>query len=138
MANWGIRAPWACSTGAQAKSDIGQHACVTFHVSHIASSWKGDVFLDEKTDYRQGFAVYLPSGSGVTRAQAQRYMNQDISVTGTITSYRGAPQVMVSDPSQLGVASTWSSWALAGGGLILLVWMHVGWRGKMRVATHNP
>ena len=131
-----VRAPWACSTGAQASSEIGQHTCVTFHVSHIGTSWKGDVFLDEKTDYIQGFAVYVPSGSGVTLAQAQSYANKDVSVTGTITSYRGAPQIMASDPSQLQFASTWGSWVLAGSVLVMLVWIHAGWRTKVR-AEHS-
>lgn len=91
----------------------------------------------QQTDYSQGFAVYVPSGSGLTPAQAQRYDNKDISVTGTITSYRGAPQIMVSDPSQVQLASSWESWVLAGSVLVALVWLHRGARARHPAAPYG-
>jgi len=91
-----------CYGPQQARHEIGQHACVMFHVSRVYTSWDNNTFLDEKSgDYSQGFSVYVPDGSGLHSSTAHQYLNKTITVTGTITEYMGSPQIMVSDPSQI-------------------------------------
>lgn len=133
-----VLAARSCVSGAQSWNEIGQHACVTFRVARVGTSWQGDTFLDERTDYTRGFSVYVPNGSGLSRDQARSYMNKDIAVTGTITSYRGAPQIMVSDPSQVstrgGIGGV-LGWLLVV--LVVLVGMWVLWARGVASIGHR-
>ena len=90
-----------CISVEQSWHEVGHHKCVTFHAGYVYTSWQHNTFIDQTSNYSQGFSVYVPNGSGLSSETAHSYLNKTIDVTGTITSYRGAPQIMVSDPSQI-------------------------------------
>ncbi|HKR81394.1 MAG TPA: hypothetical protein VJR27_00125 [Candidatus Saccharimonadales bacterium] len=95
-----------CINSSQSKNNIGHHACVQFHVAMVFTSGGHNTFIDENgNDYRQGFSAYVPDGSALSSQQAHTYQGKTIKVTGTITSYRGAPQILVSEPSQVKVVN---------------------------------
>lgn len=91
----------SCLTASQSWNYIGKHECVQFKVGYAYTSWKNNTFLDQYSNYRSGFAVYVPDGSGLSSSEARGFLNKTIAVTGTITRYQGAPQIQVSDPSQI-------------------------------------
>jgi hypothetical protein len=95
----------SCISTERAWHEIGRHECVTFNAGYVFTSWQHDTFIDQSSNYSQRFSVYVPNGSGLSSETAHSYLNKSIDVTGTITSYRGAPQIMISDPSQVKIAN---------------------------------
>lgn len=94
-----------CISAEQSWHEVGHHECVEFHPSYIYTSWEHNTFIDQDSNYTHGFSVYVPNGSGLSSDVAHSYQNKTIDVTGTITSYKGAPQIMVSDPSQVRIVN---------------------------------
>ncbi len=93
-----------CISATQARSHIGQHKCIEYKVGYTYTSWRGNTFLDQYQAYRNGFSVYIPDGSGLSSNTARSYLGKTIDVTGTITLYKGEPEIEVADPSQVKLA----------------------------------
>jgi hypothetical protein len=90
-----------CFTGAQAFNEIGQIGCVKYTVGSTYTSERGEMYLDQYSDYTSGFSAWIPAGYSFGPALLTTYANQTIIVSGTITSYEGAPEIVVTDPSQV-------------------------------------
>jgi hypothetical protein len=92
-----------CLTAQEAWSHIGETACVEFTVEGPYQSGKGNVFLNEKKDYKNGFTVYIPSSSlsGFSGNPVSLYGYKTIQVTGLLRMYQGHPEIIVNDPSQI-------------------------------------
>jgi hypothetical protein len=90
-----------CLSASQTWNDIGYSGCVQFTVGYVYTSDSGQNYLDQYSDYSSGFAVWIPSNYSFGADLVSRYDGATIDVTGTISSYDGAPQIEVTDPSQL-------------------------------------
>lgn len=90
-----------CFTAAQAWHEIGHTACVQFTVGSTDVSTAGNAYLDQFSNYKSSFSVWIPSAYAFGSTAVTRYANQIIRVTGVISSYEGAPQIEVTDPSQI-------------------------------------
>ena len=62
------------------------------------------MYLDQYSDYTSGFSVWIPAGNSFGPGLLTTYANQTIRVSGVITSYQGAPEIIVNDPSQIQAA----------------------------------
>lgn len=94
----------SCFTAAQSWREIGSTGCVQFTVGYTYVSSAGNAYLDQYQNYTSGFGVWIPAGSSFGATAASEYANKTIKVTGTISSYDGAPQIEVRDQSQIALA----------------------------------
>ena len=94
----------SCFPAAQAASKEGQNGCIQFMVGYTYTSAKGEMYLDQYSDYTSGFSVWIPSGYSFGPAALSQYANKTIDVTGQITSYNGAPEIEVTSASQIQLA----------------------------------
>jgi len=90
-----------CLTASQSWNEIGQTACVQFTVGSVYTSASGQHYLDQYSDYASGFSVWIPSNYSFGQGLVGQYNGDRVDVTGTITSYDGAQQIEVTDPSQI-------------------------------------
>lgn len=58
-----ISHPTGCISSTEAWNRIGQTECVEYYVGNPFRSGKGNIFLNEKRDYKNGFTVWIPSNS---------------------------------------------------------------------------
>ncbi|HEV2402758.1 MAG TPA: hypothetical protein VGS08_01015 [Candidatus Saccharimonadales bacterium] len=93
-----------CLSVAQARNNIGKTDCVSFTVGYTYVSSEGNSFIDEYRNYSSGFEVWIPSSYSFGPGLTNKYANKTIDVSGTITSYYGAPQIEVTNPSQITLA----------------------------------
>jgi len=90
-----------CFTAAQAWSEIGSTGCVTF-TGYSYISYSGQMYLDQNVnDYANGFSVWIPAGESFGSSILEEYSGVPINVSGTISSYNGAPEIEVTDASQI-------------------------------------
>ena len=101
----GLPATSKCFTASQAWNEIGQSGCVQFNVGYTDVSAAGNEYLDQYANYSTGVEVWIPAGYSFGAGDTTEYANQTIRVTGVITSYEGAPQIEVTSPSQISLAS---------------------------------
>lgn len=94
----------SCIPASQAASQEGQTACVTFTVGYTYTSSKCNAYLDQYSNYSSGFSAWIPDGCGLGSTLISEYANKNINVTGTITSYNGAPEIEVTNASQVQLA----------------------------------
>lgn len=90
-----------CFTAAQAWNEIGVTGCVVFTVGYADVSAAGNVFLDQFSNYSSGFSVWIPAGEPFSVNAANQFAHRTIRVSGTISSYEGAPQIEVLDSNQI-------------------------------------
>jgi hypothetical protein len=93
-------------TAAQAKDHIGEKAtvCGTVASARYADRTNGQpTFLNLDKPYPDAIFTILIWGSdrGKFGQPEIKYANAKVCVTGQISSYRGAPEIIVSDPSQI-------------------------------------
>ncbi len=92
-----------CISSQEAWNQIGQEKCVEYYVASPFRSGKGNVFLNEKRDYKNGFTVWIPSGSvnNFSGDPISMYGYKTIQVTGLIRMYQGHPEIIVNNGSQI-------------------------------------
>jgi hypothetical protein len=93
-----------CITAEQAWNSIGKNTCVEFTVGYTYVSKAGNAYLDQYSDYSKGFEVWIPSNYSFGSDLTSKYANKTIYVSGTIKKYQGAPEIEVTDPSQVQLA----------------------------------
>lgn len=49
----------SCISSQEAYNEIGKNTCVEYYVGYTSTSSRGNVFLDEKSNYTQGFTVTI-------------------------------------------------------------------------------
>jgi hypothetical protein len=91
---------------ADAKDHVGEHATVCGKVvsAHYAKTTKGEpTFLNLDEPYPHQIFTILIWGSDRNKfgTPETRYHDAQVCVTGTITSYKGSPEVVASDPGQI-------------------------------------
>ncbi|WP_457605242.1 hypothetical protein [Nitratifractor sp.] len=90
----------------EAAAHLGEHATVygTVDGGYYAKRTRGrPTFINLDGNYpHQSFTVVIwGRDRHKFHAPEQAYLGQRICVTGTIGSYRGTPQIVVSDPGQI-------------------------------------
>ena len=95
-------------TSAEAKNHIGERATVCGKVvsTHYAARTKGSpTFLNLDEPYPNQVFTALIWGSDRSKFgdPESKYGNKRICVTGLIKDYRGVPEVVVEEPSQISV-----------------------------------
>ena len=94
----------SCLSASDAWKNIGKSGCVNFTVGYTFVSPEGNTYLDQNQNYSTGIQVWIPARYTFGRSLTTQYANKNINVTGTITRYRGAPEIEVTDPSQIQLA----------------------------------
>jgi DNA/RNA endonuclease YhcR with UshA esterase domain len=92
-----------CLTAQETWTHIGETTCVEFTVESPYQSSKGNVFLNEKQNYKTGFTVFIPSASvrNFNGNPVSLYGYKTIRVTGLLRTYQGHPEIIVNSPSQI-------------------------------------
>jgi hypothetical protein len=95
-------------TAAETKDHIGERATVCGKVAsaHYAPGSKGQpTFLDlDKPHPHEVFTILIWGGDREKFGTPEsRYRDTQVCVTGKITSYRGTPEIVVTQPSQIAV-----------------------------------
>jgi hypothetical protein len=93
-------------TASEARDHIGESATVCGKVvsSRYASKTRGaPTFLDLDKPYPSSLFTIVIWGENRAKfgAPEETYRDKSVCVTGNITSYRGSPQIVASDPSQI-------------------------------------
>jgi hypothetical protein len=92
-----------CISAEESWTHIGEETCVEFYVSSPFRSGKGNIFLNERKDYKNGFTVWIPAGS-VGNFQSDpivSYGYKTIQVKGQIRMYQGHPEIIANSPEQI-------------------------------------
>ena len=92
----------------EAKDHIGEHATVCGKVvsSRYATSTRGTpTFLDLDAPYPKNPFTIVIWGENRSKfgTPEEKYRDKDICATGTITSYRGLPEMVLTDPGQISI-----------------------------------
>jgi hypothetical protein len=92
----------ACITAQDSWNNIGQYKCVEYFVGNPFRSSKGNVFLNELSDYKKGFSTVIMAYSASSFGDPiSKYGNKTIRVTGMIQTYEGHPEIMVNNPASI-------------------------------------
>lgn len=93
----------SCYTSQQAYAHIGESGCVTYYVGYPFRSHSGNEFLDEKSDFQDGFTavIFTNNVRNFTQDPLSEYGYKNITVTGLIQSYQGHPEIIVQQESQI-------------------------------------
>jgi DNA/RNA endonuclease YhcR with UshA esterase domain len=95
------QAPATC-TAPEAAKHVGEIATVTDRVDGVHQSGKGNIFLNMGGKYpNQAFTAFIPSGSAAQFSNPQQYEGRTVAVSGKITLYRGKPEIIVTNVSQI-------------------------------------
>jgi hypothetical protein len=93
-----------CYTAAQSWDEIGKTGCVVFTVGSTYTSYSGQHYLNQYSDYSSGFSAWIPAGYSFGASALNEFAGKTIDVSGTISQYGGAPEIAVSSPSQITIA----------------------------------
>lgn len=94
--------PTACISAQDAWNNIGKYKCVEYTVGNPFRSSKGNVFLNEFSDYKKGFtAVIMAYSTSSFGDPISKYGYKTIRVTGLIQTYEGHPEIMVNNPANI-------------------------------------
>jgi hypothetical protein len=93
-------------TAAEAKNHLGEKATVCGNVvsTHYSVRSKGNpIYLNLDEPYpRQIFTILIWGSDRPKFGDPEaKYRDKQVCVTGKITGYRGAPEIVASDPSQI-------------------------------------
>jgi hypothetical protein len=92
----------ATYTAAEAAKHVGEIATITDRVDGVHQSSKGNIFLNMGGKYpNQTFTAFIPTGSAAEFSNPQQYDGRTIAVSGKITLYRGKPEIVVTNVSQI-------------------------------------
>ena len=92
----------ATYTAAEAAKHVGEIATVTDRVDGVHQSSKGNIFLNMGGKYpNQAFTAWIPSASAGQFSNPQQYEGKTVAVSGKIILYRGKPEIIVTNVSQI-------------------------------------
>jgi hypothetical protein len=94
----------AVLTAEQAWKHIGEVRTVRYYVGNPFRSSRGNVFLNEKQDYKTGFTtVIFATIAPVFGDPLQKFGYHTIEVSGLIRMYEGHPEIIVNVPTEIAV-----------------------------------
>jgi len=90
----------------EAKDHVGEYAAVTGRVVKVYASKNGTTFFDYCTKYAGcPFSAVVFSDDLSKFDNVSQYQGQTITIAGSITSYQGTAEIVLSDPSQVSLNS---------------------------------
>jgi uncharacterized protein (UPF0333 family) len=98
-----------CIDFKDAESHIGEIWCVSGVVDNISISTKGNIFLNFCPDYKTcSFRAVIFNSNSSKFSNPEQYQGKTVEISGlikggTISSYQGKPEIIISDSSQLKV-----------------------------------
>lgn len=93
-----------CISADEAASHDDQTVCVEY-LAHAYTSQRGSMYLDKSLSYPYGFSAYIPAGTSFGSDLLSTYDGKTVDVTGKIQDYKGEPEIIVSDASQVVAAN---------------------------------
>ena len=90
-----------CYSAEAAEDYKGENGCVNFNVGYTYESSSGNKFIDQYEDYETGFIVYIPYNSPASKLSLDQFEGKNIKVSGDITDYYGATEIIVTEASQI-------------------------------------
>ena len=91
-----------CIDYTEAPTHIGEHRCVVGRINHVFTSSKGNIFLNFCADYQTcPFVGVIFSSEAYKFPGIQNYKGRVVEITGLITSYKGRPEIILDDPTQI-------------------------------------
>lgn len=89
----------------EAWDHIGEYATVVYRVNNPYRSGKGNIFLNEKQDYRNGFTgvIFANVAHRWSQSPTSLYGGRTVRVTGMIKTYEGHPEIIIESPEQVEV-----------------------------------
>jgi DNA/RNA endonuclease YhcR with UshA esterase domain len=89
-------------TATEAAKHVGEIATITDTVAGVHQSGKGNIFLNMGGKYpNQAFTAFIPTSSAAQFSNPQQYEGKTVAVSGKITLYRGKPEIIVTNVSQI-------------------------------------
>jgi DNA/RNA endonuclease YhcR with UshA esterase domain len=89
-------------TAAEAAKHVGEIATITDRVDGVHQSGKGNIFLNMGGKYpNEAFTAFIPTSSAAPFSNPQQYEGKTVAVSGKITLYRGKPEIVVTNVSQI-------------------------------------
>jgi DNA/RNA endonuclease YhcR with UshA esterase domain len=89
-------------TASEAAKHVGETATITDRVDGVHQSGKGNIFLNMGGKYpNQAFTAFIPSASAGEFSNPQQYDGKTVAVSGKLTLYRGKPEIIVTNVSQI-------------------------------------
>ena len=86
----------------EAKNHVGEYAAVTGRVVKVYASKNGTTFFDYCTKYAGcPFSTVIFSSDLSKFTNISQYQGQTVTIAGSITSYQGTAEIVLSDPSQI-------------------------------------
>jgi len=86
----------------EAPSHIGEYASISGTLIDAYTASSGTVFLDFCKNYKScPFSAVVFAGDAPSFGDLSRYAGKTITLTGTIASYQGVAEMVLTDPSQL-------------------------------------
>jgi len=93
-----------CSPVSEAASLEGTNGCIEFTGYAYTATSSGQMYLDQYASAPYGFSAWIPAGYSFGPGALSEYSGQEIDVTGSIVSYRGEPEIEVTNASQIELA----------------------------------
>jgi hypothetical protein len=91
-----------CITADESWNRIGERACVEYAVANSYKSSGGNIFLNEKSDYKTGFTTTIFSKSEKNFDDPVNAFDQKtIQVSGLIKLYDGHPEIVAENGNQI-------------------------------------
>lgn len=90
-----------CYTPETVRNHYNETGCVEYTVGYVYETSAGTQFLDEKEDYQNGFVGYIPYNA--EKLDINSLLGKDIQVSGDIQEYKGYPQIVINQASQVRV-----------------------------------
>jgi hypothetical protein len=87
-----------------AKTHLGETACVSGRVARVFTSRGGNTFLDFCADYRScPFTTVIFSSDRTHFGNLDTLAGRRVEIEGPITSYQGRAEIVIRDPKQVRV-----------------------------------
>src|SRR5437899_8430310 len=89
-------------SASEAAKHVGEIATITDKVEGVHQSGKGNIFLNMGGKYpNQAFTAFIPTASAAQFSNPQQYEGKTVAVSGKINLYRGKPEIIVTNVSQI-------------------------------------
>lgn len=92
-----------CIQPKEAINFLGKIVCIEYFVAYPYKSSKGNIFLNEKLNYKDGFTVWIPADSvkNFSSDPFVKYGYKNIQVTGEIKMYKGQLEIIANTEDQI-------------------------------------
>jgi len=92
-------------SAAESWEHIGEYATVEYYTANAYQSAKGNIFLNEKSNYRTGFTTVIFNNvkSRFSGNPLSTYGYKTIRTSGLIELYEGHPEIIAESPNQIEV-----------------------------------